>query len=57
MKTETNTYCAECHWDAPSGEIHTWLFCELHKLGHNRETIIANVLYTADALREQEPPQ
>jgi len=49
-----NMRCAECGWIAPAGQVHTWLFCQMHKAGFDRYTIIANVLFTADALRGRE---
>lgn len=42
--------CQECGVWGPYGEVHTWLFCQLHKLGWSRETIVANVEFTANAL-------
>jgi hypothetical protein len=42
--------CQGCHKWAPIDEVHTFLFCELHKIGWSRDKIIANVLFTADAL-------
>jgi hypothetical protein len=51
LKAQPGYDCQECGKWGPYGEVHTWLFCELHKIGWSRDTIIANVLFTADALR------
>jgi hypothetical protein len=50
LKAQPGYDCQGCGKWGPYG-VHTWLFCELHKIGWNRDTIIANVLFTADALR------
>jgi len=54
-KLESRYDCAECGKNTAPGEVHTFIFCELYKAGWNRETIVANVLYTADVLREGNP--
>lgn len=52
MVTVDGYTCQVCGTWGPYGELHTWLFCQLHKAGFDRETIIANVKYTANAMAE-----
>lgn len=47
--------CAECKVWGPVGEVHTYLFCELHKLGWTRSRILSNLEFTAEALGWTKP--
>lgn len=53
QREREHTRCAECGRSGPPRETHTFLFCQLYKAGWTRRQVIANVVFTADTLRER----
>ncbi len=49
--------CTECGVPTKPGEIHTYLFCVLHKQGWTRKQIIADLARHADFFKSGELPK